>query len=132
MPNWTPDWSDVEFDHAAAQAAVDACRAAARSAEAAATTTGAARTPAVEDWSGAHRDDFDIEEPVVLDELRDLPRELRALATAIEEGAAEATAEQAHREAERDRWRRELAAEQADDPPAAPHPGGGGPRPVPV
>lgn len=130
MPDWTPDWSDVDFDHAAARAAADACRRAARVADASATTTGGARASAVEDWTGSYRDDFDIEEPVVLDELTDTRTELLTLATAIEEGATAATAEQTHRESERDRWWRELAAEQeADDPAPAPAGGGGGPTP---
>jgi len=130
VPDWTPDWTDVDFDHAAARAAADACRRAAGVADASATSTGAARGSAVEDWTGVHRDDFDIEEPVVLDELTDTRTELLTLATAIEDGATAATTEQAHRESERDRWWRELAAEQEADAPApAPTGGGGGPTP---
>lgn len=130
MPDWTPNWSDVAFDQAAARTAVEACRTAARVTGSSTATAGGARTPAVEDWSGVHRDDFDAEEPVVIAELEDVRADLIALATAIEDGAGRAAAEQRRREGERDRWRRELAEEQASDP-APPGPGGPGGPPYP-
>lgn len=124
MPDWTPNWSDVAFDQATARTAVEACRTAARVTGSSTATAGGARTPAVEDWSGVHRDDFDAEGPVVISELEDVRADLIALATAIEEGAGRAAAEQLRRERDRERWREEAAAEEPDGPPGPPSPGG--------
>lgn len=122
MPDWSPNWSDVAFDQAAARTAVEACRTAARITGSSTATAGGARTPAVEDWSGVHRDDFDAEEPVVISEMEDVRADLIALATAIEDGAALAAAEQRSRERDRERWREEAAAEEPDGPPGPPGP----------
>lgn len=127
MPDWTPNWSNVVFDHAAAADAAEACRSASRSIASVTGTAGGARGDAVADWSGAYRDDFDAEEPVVLEDLEETRTDLIGLAAAIESGASQARAEQTRREQDRDRWRREQASEEAADP--GPPLGGG--RPIP-
>lgn len=125
MPDWQPNWSDVVFDHGAATTAVEECRAAARSVDAA--LTGLAGLPATDHWVGRYKDDWSDDQGPTRTDLTRTAADLRALARAIEAAAGEARAEQAHREGERERWWAEVRAENAEDPAPVPS-GPGGPR----
>lgn len=117
MPDWEPNWSDVAFDHAAATTAVTECRSSARAIDGA--LGGLDGLPATDHWVGRYKDDWSEDQGPTRTDLQGTAADLRALATAIEEAAAAARAEQAHREGERERWREELRAEW-DDAGSAP------------
>jgi uncharacterized protein YukE len=112
-PNWQPNWDDVDFDHAKARAAADACRQAVGAlttvVDGFATAQGTLVTEA--SWEGRFRDDYDGEHPKVIAEAIDTRQALRDLARAIETAAGEASAEQTRREADRERWRQEYERE---------------------
>lgn len=127
MPDWQPNWSDVEFDHAAATEAARECRTAARTIDQA--LTGLAGLPAADHWTGRYKDEWEDDQVPTADDLRGTADDLRALARAIDAAAEDARLEQQARERERERWRDELEAEQADAPPG---PGGSGGGRVPV
>jgi uncharacterized protein YukE len=112
MPGWQPEWADVELDRVAASAAATACDAAADRARVAANDLTAAAGPAVEDWTGGARRDFDDATARIDGDLATTAAALDALADAIRDAAAAAGAEQQRREDERDRWRAERAAEE--------------------
>lgn len=118
MPDWSPNWLDVDFDHAAAEAAAAAYDDAADTLAAGEVTFGDLVAHTVVDWSGGARGDFDDGTERIEDERVRVIRALRDAADAIRTGAAAATAEQEHREAERDRWQAEVEAERAaaEDP----------------
>jgi len=119
MPNWQPNWDDVEFDQARAQAAADECRLAAGALENVIDGLDGAHTALASDaaWTGVYRDDYDGEQPAVADEAISARAALVVLAAAIEGAAGAAAAEQVRREADRERWRaerdREIASEEA-------------------
>ena len=113
MPGWEPDWADVRFDHAAAQAAVDELeRAAAVLADQRARRRQLADAVRTE-WRGRHRRTFDAEHRHLLIASRRLEDDLRSAARAVAAAAEQARAEQRRREAARETWRREKAAEEA-------------------
>jgi len=112
MPDWQPAWADVELDRVAASAAATACDGAADRARQAADDLGSAAGPAVEDWAGGARADFDDATARIDGDLATTAAALGALAAAIRDAAAAAGAEQQRREDERDRWRAERAAEE--------------------
>lgn len=116
MPNWQPNWDDVEFDHARAQAAADECRLAAGALTNVIDGLDGAHTALASDtaWTGGYRDDYDGEHPVLVAEAVAARHALVALATAIETAASSAAAEQARREADRERWQVERDKEIAD------------------
>jgi hypothetical protein len=115
MPNWQPNWEDVAFDHAAAQAAIDECLAAAgaldtgfggvATANAALTTDGA--------WVGAYQVEYDGARATLSGDASVLAAELRRVAGSIQTARGAATTEQTQRENDRERWRTEKAAEDA-------------------
>ena len=116
MPNWQPNWDDVEFDHAKAQAALDECHSAAGALtvvigglDGAHTQLGAGGA-----WTGAYRGDYDVEQPVLRADAVAARDALNALAGAIAGAMTSASTEQARREADRERWRAERDREQAD------------------
>ena len=112
MPGWQPNWSDVEFDHAAAGAYAYACEQGAHTLHTwVAEREGAARH-AVEGWEGPHRMSFDKR----LNSLHDYAR-MQAVALgedAADARVASATAsfEQRRRIELREQWHRESAIEQ--------------------
>ena len=55
MPNWSPNWTDVRWDHAAANAAITALNQAAAALESGNTERIRQARTAVEEWSGPHR-----------------------------------------------------------------------------
>lgn len=111
MPDWQPNWDDVVFDHAAADEAAAACRAAARQIDEVRGEMPGHRTTALEEWRGRYADDFDVEEVAVGRELDAVAADLRALARSIDAAAEAATTEQSNRAADRVRWREELEEE---------------------
>lgn len=117
MPSWTPNWSDVRFDHAAAARAADECERAATILRDRTADRMAEADRAREEWEGRYRRDFDQALVGIRSEADALEGALRGLAADIRLAADRARAEQSRREAERDRWTREKAAEDAAAPP---------------
>ena len=118
MPNWQPNWEDVEFDHAKAQAAIAECNNSARGLDSALAglATEATTLDANGAWTGRYRTDFDAARPVVEHDGVATRTALLDLARAIATAAAQATTEQAGRVADRERWRQEKAQEDAQRP----------------
>jgi uncharacterized protein YukE len=113
MPDWTPNWENVRWDHAAADAAIGALRRAADELDRAAGERARAAVEAVALWNGAHRRTFDQRLAEWLVAARALAAELREAAAAIGRTGQLARDEQARRERERQRWEREREAERA-------------------
>lgn len=112
MPDWQPNWTDVEFDHAAAEQAVAACKCAAKTIESTLNTEVRCLSSTTQDWSGKARDDFDTGEPKIRQLRAQVREDLDRLAQAIVAAAEAAKAEQTKREADRQRWRDEDEAER--------------------
>ena len=113
MPNWQPNWSDVVFDHDAAEAAASMLdRAAARLREVYDSSCTEHRQQSTE-WRGGRRREFE----------RDLSGCTRAAAVDIEtmrfeasrirNAAATARSEQWYREQQRVQWHQEAFTEEA-------------------
>ncbi|HYZ99934.1 MAG TPA: hypothetical protein VE575_14335 [Acidimicrobiales bacterium] len=115
MPDWQPNWDDVDFDHARTQAAIDECERAAGALDTVVDGLHGAHRQLDSDgaWRGRYRDDYDTEQPAIVDDAVATRDALRALALAISDAAGAATAEQARREADRERWREERDRELA-------------------
>jgi hypothetical protein len=115
MPNWEPNWEDVEFDHGAAQAAAAQCRLSAGALDTGFTGVATAVTKLATDgaWTGAYQVEFDTARIALGTDASGAADDLRTLAGAIESAATAATAEQNKRERDRDRWRTQKAAEDA-------------------
>ena len=116
VPDWQPNWDDVTFDHAKAQAAVDECN---RTAGALANVVdgldGAhASLGADSAWQGIFRDDYDTEQPLVRADAVAARDALRKLAGDIAQAMTDAAAEQSRRVADRVRWQAEADQERAD------------------
>src|SRR5262245_32535465 len=95
MPDWTPGWEDVEFDHAAAATAADACRRTANRVRSQWNDIVApAVAPAQQDWTGRLADEFALDVTAVGDELLAVATELDTLAGQIETASVQAQAEQ--------------------------------------
>jgi uncharacterized protein YukE len=111
MPDWQPDWSDVRFDHAAAEAAAAECdRTAAVIGDQRACRAELARLAGAR-WRGRNRDDFDAAAARLDGDAAALAATLTSLAARIRQAADQARAEQARREAQRASWHREQARE---------------------
>jgi hypothetical protein len=112
MPNWTPNWQDVQFDQAAAQHYVDAATKLARDLETWLHDRVSHAKLAQAHWQGPHRQRFDrefVKQQTIGGELVD---DLRRSAHSVQQAAHEAKSEQARRVSERERWRTEDAAER--------------------
>jgi uncharacterized protein YukE len=112
MPTWSPNWSDVVFDHQSAHDYAEACR-----------RTGSELTrirgqrellarSAVIEWEGANRTRFDHEITRWDRQAESLANQLVTTARQVEAAAAEAQQTQAHRELLRQQWLDEDAAER--------------------
>jgi uncharacterized protein YukE len=114
MPDWQPNWTDVRFDFARAEAAVAALRSTAdllnRQTDARVRLAADAQLA----WRGRARDAFDVELARIVREAADLAAALRSAARSFEAAADDARLDQAHRLDARARWRREAALESAD------------------
>jgi uncharacterized protein YukE len=82
----------VTFDFASAELAAAECRRHAGYLESLREARASARTPAVEEWSGRFRDDFDRDFTSSQQALQDELERLRTLAGAIDDAAATARA----------------------------------------
>lgn len=122
MPGWQPTWADVAFDHAAASAATEACRATAQCVgDVLEGLVRSARAAGV-GWIRLGRDAFDTDVQAAITVLSAMRDELLTLAQRIEAASDDAIVEQTRRELERERWRQEKAeadrrrAQQAQGP----------------
>jgi len=111
MPNWSPNWNDVRWNWAAADAASTALRQAAGLLDATADERAGVAREAQAEWRGIFRDRFDIEFAQILGRGRALAEECRAAAERVTSASQRAANEQRHRERERARWRREKEEE---------------------
>jgi hypothetical protein len=114
MPDWTPEWEDVEFDHAAAAEAAGACRRSATRVRSQWNDIVApAVAPAQQDWTGRLAQEFTTDVWTIGGELLTVATQLDNLATQIETASAEARAEQLLRIEARSLWRAQRAQEDA-------------------
>src|SRR4051812_13549062 len=112
MPNWQPNWADVRFDHAAAQAAISELQRAARVLDDAVDRRADLAGRATDQWQGSHRHTFDASLTRLQSGGRDLADAMRREAGRIADAAASARAEQSRREDARREWNRQNDAEQ--------------------
>jgi hypothetical protein len=121
MPDWSPNWTDVRWDHAAANAAITALNQAATALESGNTERIRQARIAVDQWSGPHRVTFDEYLNKVLKEGGDLAAAYRKAATDIANASRQATDEQNRRVRERERWQderdEELREQRKNAPP---------------
>ena len=113
MPNWQPNWEDVHWNYAEADAAAAQLN---RDADALDRTSGAwqlGSNTATGEWRGVYRRRFDQELTGTLADAWRRAGEFRETAARIRRATQWARDEQAHRERERERWRREKAEEDA-------------------
>lgn len=111
MPDWQPNWEDVEFDVAAAQTAAARCREAAVSLDAVGTVVVAGADAVVADWEGDSRTSFEDGMREWGNQRIPAANRLTDLAEQLEMASVAAVQEQAHRESERLRWYDEDRAE---------------------
>jgi hypothetical protein len=116
VPDWQPNWDDVVFDHAKAQAAVDECRLAAGALTTVVDGLDGAHASVGTDsaWQGVFRDDYDTEQPLVRADAVATRDALTTLAGDITQAMTDASAEQSRRVADRVRWQAEADQERAD------------------
>ena len=102
-------WADVRFDHAAAQAAIDAMRRAAQVLDDATSARIRFASDAKQEWRGHYRSVFDDELHKARSEAARLSADLRRAARDLEAAADAARLEQRRREEARARIREEQA-----------------------
>lgn len=118
MPDWQPNWADVQFDHPAA-AAITARNSAGTTIESTLNAEVAGLPATQEDWGGPAREEFNSGEQQIRtlrQQVRTLRQQVRddlaQLARDIAPAAEAARAEQARRVADRQRWHQAAQAEQ--------------------
>lgn len=114
QPDWSPQWADVRFDHAAAAQAADACRRAIRTFENVADASARAAGTATRDWTGRAQDEFETAHRRWLERCAAQVDELLRTIELIEGAADQARTAQVARERDRDRWYAERHALRAD------------------
>jgi uncharacterized protein YukE len=119
MPNWQPDWTDVQFDHAAAHAYAAACRRTSTTVRQVANERRRLAADAVVDWEGPQRDRFDADLVRWSMQASNVADQLIETANSVEAQADTARREQAHRELQRSRWWEESQAEERAAPDLA-------------
>ena len=113
MPNWQPQWDDVQFDHGEANEAVLLCQGAMITlADRHAVLQGPYQMACV-NWRGVKRYRFDAEWSAMHAQAEAVTEQLRAHIVRLQHEASVALAKQRQREAERARWFREKAIEEA-------------------
>jgi len=112
MPNWEPNWEDVQWDQGAARDAMRALRDAADMLDQTAAERARVAQEATEQWRGRYRDEFDDHLQQILRRAHDLAGEYRDMANRIARADQGAFEEQRRRERERERWRMEKEAEE--------------------
>lgn len=111
MPTWSPNWTDVRFDRAAAERAASECERAARIVRHTADRREALATSALADGRGPWRDQLKRQGAELHGRAADLEVRLRALATSLRVASARAQTEQSNRLAARQQWKAEAKAE---------------------
>jgi hypothetical protein len=113
MPNWQPKWDDVKFDHAEANEAVLLCQGALITlADRHAVLQGPYQMACV-NWRGVKRFRFDAEWSAMHVQAETIAEQLRVHIVKLQHESSAAVIEQRLREAERARWFREKAVEEA-------------------
>ncbi len=115
MPNWSPNWTDVRWDHAAANAAIAALNQAAAALDSGNTDRIRQAQTAVEEWFGGHRVTFDEYLTKVLKEGGDLATQYRRAAQDIANASTQATDAQNQRLRDRRRWEDESDQERREE-----------------
>jgi PP-loop superfamily ATP-utilizing enzyme len=113
MPAWQPNWNDVVYDFEGAEDAIVRARACRRVLEDRPGTLAAALDAAREQWRGAKRVEFDLEEEHLARRNLELIDQLDLAERRVRLEIDEAHAEQARRVAERERFWQELREEEA-------------------
>jgi hypothetical protein len=113
VPNWQPNWEDVRWNWAAADAAAAELDRNADQLESNAGVWQQAAAAAALEWRGTFRSRFDSEGTDILRDAWYQAAEFRAEAASIRRASQMAREEQARRERDRARWRAEKAAEDA-------------------
>jgi uncharacterized protein YukE len=112
VPTWSPDWSDVQFDHHAARSYAEACRRTGNELTRIRTQRDGLARSAIIGWEGSARERFDAEIAGWDRQAEALSSQLIATASHVEAASAEARQAQARREELRQRWTAEQRAEQ--------------------
>lgn len=115
MPNWKPNWQDVRWDHAAANAAIQALQRVANTLDSTRRSRIDVAQHAVAQWLGMHRTTFDGFLNQTISESQALAEECRAAAARIARASEQAQIEQRHRERERARWYEEREEERREE-----------------
>lgn len=100
-----PNFTDVRWDHGAAEASIGALRRAADEIERSLAEGAAVALTATSLWLGPHRHSFDLRRRALDLEARELAADCRAAAGKIAAADRRAREEQARREREREVWR---------------------------
>lgn len=116
MPDWQPNWEDVQFDYTAADEAVAACRSAATLIEASLNVEVGRLPKVTQDWSGPAREDFNSGSQQIRTLRGQVHEDLLRLIRDLKAAADYARTEQATRVADRERWRQEAQAERRQRP----------------
>jgi len=112
MPNWQPNWNDVQWDWGAAEEAIRALRSSADLLDSTSRERARLAEEAQAQWRGRYRKEFDSEFERIQRRSRDLAAQIRDSADRIASASHRAWEEQRHREAERQRWQREREDEE--------------------
>ncbi len=115
MPTWTPNWTDVRFDQAAAEHAAAECERVARVVRDAAGRRSSMARSAMVDADGPWRDALIQGATQVQARSEAIEARLRALAAALRDASTRARADQRTRVVDRDQWTDEAKAEAAAD-----------------
>lgn len=113
MPNWQPNWEDVRWNYAAAGRAAGELDRVADQLDAGSSARMQVADLATAEWRGSYRVRFDQQLTATLREAWWQAGELRDAAARIRRASQWARDEQARRERDRERWRREKADEDA-------------------
>lgn len=113
MPNWEPNWKDIEWDESSAHNAELALKAAADLLEQSINRRRRYMLTAIEGWHGRHRREFDVHFENSLQKSRALANSLRETAWQVNRANLRAKEEQQRRVQERKRWEEEKAAEES-------------------
>ena len=113
MPNWQPNWQDVRWNFAAADAAAAALDRAAGTLDRTEASRDQVAQRAQADWFGKYSLEFMTQLSGMDTTAQSLAARLRAAAKTVRSFSGRATMEQAQRERDRARWRREKADEDA-------------------
>lgn len=113
VPNWQPNWEDVRWNYAAAERAAGELDRAADELDSTSQARRQTADDAATEWHGTYRGRFDQQTTEVLRAAWWQAGELSDAAARIRRASQWARDEQARRERERERWRRERAEEDA-------------------